>query len=160
MRNQHGHQRHRQEDRVEIGLGFAMGTRRLPAAVIRSVLLDFRRDTIVHHDVAVLEVRIDLADRLAGVGLDDFDAADVGALSAAGAIDLELVPFAKSGVGAQRDFDQTVAVTLVTMASTFGGCLALDSRSSCRGRTMRAPRRPSSDPWRVRACDCGAVPSR
>ena len=44
---------------------------------------------------------------LLGSVLTDFDAADVGALSAVDAVDLEDVPLAKAVVRAERDFDQT-----------------------------------------------------
>ena len=43
---------------------------------------------------------------LVGGGADHLDAADVGVLSAADAVDLQAVPLEESLVGADRDFDQ------------------------------------------------------
>ncbi len=56
-----------------------------------------------------------------GLGPDHLDAADVGALPAADAVDLKLVPLDESLVGAERDFDQAAAHVAVMIPSTIGG---------------------------------------
>ena len=101
--DQDGHQRNHQQRRVQV----ACGLRCAPAGRgVPGVSVDFRGDTVPYHHVGVLELRVDLAHRPVGRRADHLDAADVGALAAAGAVDLQPVPLEKSLVGADRNLDQ------------------------------------------------------